>query len=458
MLHQIVSSLLLVTCLCLPAGAQELVDVQPVEMPGGVEAERGRLVVPLRHGEPDGKTIEIAYLRIKGDASVPPVFVLAGGPGDSGIRVAEGMARAPQARGLFMGDIVGIDQRGVGASVPNLDVNVDYGVPMNEPFSREAVGQRVLEEWKQIAEKCESDGVDLAAFNSQENADDIDALRAALGYETMDLWGVSYGSHLALAVLKRHEDSVDRVFLASPEGPHHTLKRPALVQAAIERRLGNDEEMLSALKSAKATLDEGPATVTLPSMMSADEEIVVGPEDLERFILQIAQSPAPTMALRPPVVQLGLGDFTQLGQWARQDRRNLKVTSAMKLAMDVASGASEERREQIKNESAVTLTGNAINFPIDLPGAAEALGVEPLPASFHEAVQSDRPVLIMVGTNDIRTPIENAREIAQTLPNAKLLIVRDGFHGFRPTPAVLAVLKQFFADRDNEMPAEQTVQ
>ncbi|MEM7204601.1 MAG: alpha/beta hydrolase [Planctomycetota bacterium] len=84
---------------------------------GTLPAERGVLIVPERHGRDGGGSIELAFLRIRctGEDPGPPLFLLAGGPGSSGIEKVRDIAlRGPWP--LDLGDVIGIDQRGVGAS------------------------------------------------------------------------------------------------------------------------------------------------------------------------------------------------------------------------------------------------------------------------------------------------------------------------------------------------------
>ena len=79
-----------------------------------------------------------------------------------------------------------------------------------------------------------AEGVDPLAYNTNESADDIDALRRALGAEKIRLWGTSYGTHLAFATIRRHERQIERAGLLGVEGPDHTLKLPTQIQAALE--------------------------------------------------------------------------------------------------------------------------------------------------------------------------------------------------------------------------------
>jgi len=62
------------------------------------------------------------------------------------------------------------------------------------------------------------EGVDVFGYTTLENVQDLDALRRHLGAEKITLWGISYGSHLALAALKTMDDRIEKVIIASAEG------------------------------------------------------------------------------------------------------------------------------------------------------------------------------------------------------------------------------------------------
>ena len=81
----------------------------------------------------------------------------------------------------------------------------------------------------------EREGVDYRGYTTWESAADVDAVRRALGVEKVNLLGISYGTHLALAIRKRYPDRVDRLVLASAEGLDQTVKLPARTDAYFER-------------------------------------------------------------------------------------------------------------------------------------------------------------------------------------------------------------------------------
>src|SRR5690606_2398331 len=85
------------------------------------------------------------------------------------------------------------------------------------------------------ASQWRQQGVDLNGYNTLESVHDLEALRLALGAEKIDLWAISYGTHLALAMAKQYPDSVGRMVLASAEGLDETIKLPSLADNHLQR-------------------------------------------------------------------------------------------------------------------------------------------------------------------------------------------------------------------------------
>src|SRR5579864_2655681 len=196
-------------------------------------AEIGRLLVPERRSNPDSRLIELAFVRIKSTAQQPgpPLLFLAGGPGLSGIDELRSETLYPWFTALRqVGDIIALDQRGTGLANPRLDCLESWDLPLDRPDSREEV-LRVGREKAQICVNFwRQQGVDLAGYTTEESADDIEDLRKALGYDALNLYGASYGSHLALATIRRHGTHISRAIIAMVEGLDHTIKLPSTIQ------------------------------------------------------------------------------------------------------------------------------------------------------------------------------------------------------------------------------------
>lgn len=454
-----IGSLLLLTLAACATAANPVAQTLQAADGTTLQTVAQRVTVPVRHAAADGATIELATLRIRhpdADPDVPAHVLLAGGPGASGVELVRELARQG-GRPLFDllgGDLVGIDQRGTGDSLPNLDDTSRYALPLDQPGDP-ARWQPAMQEVAEAAvARQRQRGIELADYNTIESADDVDSVRRALGLERVVLWGRSYGSHLALAVLRRHPETVIRAVLANPEGPDHTFKRPVLVDAVIARfgaRLSEDPkwkhrlpDLAAAIDSLLRRLEAKPQVVqTVNPETRQTVRVSIGRFDIE-WLLTRMLSETRTMAMVPPaMLQLQAGDFRQAGAIIALHRSQLGVKSLMKQAMDASSGASDPRRQRITSEAGSALLGNAINFP--LWQMQDAWGASDLGDGYRQPFASPVPVLLLAGDLDVRTPIENAHELAAVLGNASVVIIENGAHDFAMfnRPAIRDRLQQF---------------
>lgn len=163
----------------------------------------GTLQVPEDRSNPSGRQIGLRVAvvpAVAADAKPDPFFALAGGPGDASTSF---FAWLP---GLYTDvhathDIVLVDQRGTGASNPlTLPAMADTtGLSAAEADAR-------LSAWAK--ESLAGLDADPRMYTSSVAADDLDAVRAALGYDKIDLYGASYGGELAQYYLRQHADHV----------------------------------------------------------------------------------------------------------------------------------------------------------------------------------------------------------------------------------------------------------
>lgn len=158
-----------------------------------IDAEFGRILVPEKHTNPDAQLIELAFVRFKSTSSTSkfPIIYLAGGPGGSGISLAKG-PRFP----LFMamreaGDVIVLDQRGTGLSKPNLACQEKLMYPLDKIGTKTDLQALYSERSRSCAEFWKKEGIDLTAYNTLENAEDIELLRKSLRAEKIVLWGSS---------------------------------------------------------------------------------------------------------------------------------------------------------------------------------------------------------------------------------------------------------------------------
>jgi pimeloyl-ACP methyl ester carboxylesterase len=163
----------------------------------------GTLPVPEDRSNPSGRHLGLNVAVVPALAAVPapdPFFALAGGPGDASTSF---FAWLP---GLYAGvhathDIVLVDQRGTGASNP-------LTLPAMPDTSglTASVADARLSAWAR--DSLAALDADPRFYTSAVAADDLDAVRAALGYDRIDLYGTSYGGELAQYYMRQHPDHV----------------------------------------------------------------------------------------------------------------------------------------------------------------------------------------------------------------------------------------------------------
>ncbi|MEO6392606.1 MAG: alpha/beta hydrolase [Pyrinomonadaceae bacterium] len=421
-----------------------------------IEAEFGQLTVPENRTKPGSRLIQLAFVRFKSTVANPgpPIVYLAGGPGGSGIGAARG-TRFPLFQAMLkVADVIALDQRGVGLSSPNLvcTETVDFGPDqIPDPAA-------ILEQYRSSSRACADrftrQGVDLSGYNTNESADDLEDLRRAIGAEKISLWAISYGTHLALATLRRHGNRIDRVILAGIEGPSHTIKLPGSIQAHLEHidRLVKADPGLSRVIPSFTALVNG--------VLDQLERAPVGVEVTEpktnrkikvtvnKFSVQLlttftfgsAEASLPAIYYR-----MSKGDFSFAAQqWLAFFGARQGVGSAMAYMMDCASGISPVRLRQVEKEAKTSLLGDVMNFPF--MGVCPAWGASDLGESFRAPVKTNVPALFISGTFDVRTPPGNAEEVRRGFTNSVHLIIDGAVHSdplFLSSPKIKDVILEF---------------
>ena len=419
------------------------------------DAEMGTLTVPANRSKADGRTLELKFVRFKSTSSKPgsPIVYLAGGPGGSGISAARGSRYELFMAMREVADVIAFDQRGTGLSnvIPPYENYWLY--PFDQPLDPAKVTRMVTEFTNKATSFWQEQGIDLSDYNTNESADDLNDLRLALGAEKISLWSISYGSHLALATIKRHQDHLHKVILAGVEGLDHTVKLPSDSQKLLERidsLIKADPEVqnvysdfLGDLEMLLDKVEQHPAQVPTKHPITGQEiEVTVGKYDLQVLLANALRGPAFSSYLPYWIKQMLTGNFTGLSDWVLYTHAG--DVSPMSLAMDVASGISSKRLKKIEQERETTLLSDAINFPYMAQRAA--LPALDLGESFRESVYTNIPVLCISGTLDGRTLPTNATEVLKYMPNGHHLIIHGAGHSdplFLSSPKIKQTMLAF---------------
>jgi pimeloyl-ACP methyl ester carboxylesterase len=428
-----------------------------------VAAERGEFWVPENREDPGSRRIKLAFVRFASTNPNPaaPVVYLAGGPGAPGVGTAR-RQRFPLFMALrAVADVIAFDQRGTGWSndLPRCDTGRAY--PLDQPLTRERVIPFMREQARTCVRFWKKAGVDLAGYNTWESAADLDDLRQALGEDKITLWGISYGTHLGLAALKRYPERIDKAVFASIEDLHETVKLPALTDtffARVQEAIDADEkaaalfpDLAALMRKVYDKLDAAPVTVAVTAEDGGQTQLSIGKLDVQMLVSGMIADPPHLAHLPAMFASMASGDFNQIGQVIYDRIRGDfgRFSNGMPEAMDSASGTSAQRLELIEAQARTSLLGDALNYP--MPQLADAYGVPDLGEDFRAPVTSAVPTLFLSGTLDGRTYPESAAETAARFDNATHVLVENAGHNlFMASPEVTDVILGFLEGKPIE--------
>jgi pimeloyl-ACP methyl ester carboxylesterase len=415
------------------------------------DAERGFFEVPEDRRDPRSRKIRLGYVRFASTSATPgpPIVYLAGGPGGEGTGAATG-PRFPIFMALReVADVIAFDQRGTG-----LSRSIPPRPPSTRPppmFTRDGLTTYFRAEFQDAWVDWTKAGVAMTGYNTEQNADDIDDLRRHLGAEKIDLWGISYGSHLALSVLKRHGDRVNRVALASLEGQDQTVKRPARIDALLRQV----DELLAADPTVRAAVPDLPAlmrrvhanlearpALTKVKLKGAPGEIRMGGFGVQMLAGGLIANPN-TLSMLPGLYLALDGGRTDVLTPFLGDVADLLGVTGMPEATDLASGISPGRLALIRREAKTAVLGDALNFPVPhLLGAVPGID---LGEGFRAPLRIEHPALLVAGSLDGRTPLPEQDEVAAQFQRKSRVIVENAGHNvFEAHPEVQTLLVRFF--------------
>jgi len=416
----------------------------PFEVPASAEdtVECGFVVVPEDHSETDGPTIRLAVAILK-DRSVAhqpdPVMLFHGGPGEKTVAHSPGLAQliAPLHPNR---DLIVFDQRGVGSSEPALEcpgLLETYLANLDETDPNIAL-QAGFDAWMTCRDRLLEEGYNLSAYNTTQNAADVDAIRTALGYAQVNLYGASYGSHLAQAVMRDYPEAIRSAVIASvwPLGKSLTVDHAATTSNAIIRLIDActaDEACNTAYPNLQEVLFEvvdrlnaEPVAVTLTHPSSGETyaafltgEMVVG--NLVTFLYETDVIPV----LPQAIYDVYNGNYELMTQLSSAKLQRLELTTRgvlmPTLCTDDLIGQTPEDLLHVWAGLPRQLVSRAdpeLVIEYSVFGICEKWPVEEAAPWVREPLVSDIPILVMGSEFDPVTPPEYGRLVAGHLSNS----------------------------------------
>ena len=178
----------------------------------------GYVLVPEDRTDPNSQLIQLSVLQIKSTSENPDkraVIRLTGGPGGESLGAGRIFAYSDPAQQRFRdaADLIFFDQRGIGYSEPNFcrAIPISYQYGLATAPARDAL----IASYSQCLQDARDKGIAIDAYTTWQNALDVKDIRRALGYDQWTLFGVSYGTELAQAILQVDEEGVRAAILDS---------------------------------------------------------------------------------------------------------------------------------------------------------------------------------------------------------------------------------------------------
>lgn len=426
----------------------------PVEQ----NAQCGSFEVKENPQDPKSVNIALNVLRIPAVNPVPeqdPLFIIAGGPGQSAVVVAE------SAHGIFNEvrknrDIVFVDQRGTGKSNP---IDCAFESEETKQLSeqeQEALGRAAV---KQCIEKIK----DHAAYYTTNYAvADLDAVRAALGYEKINLWGGSYGTRVVLEYLRRYPARTRASIL------------DGVAPAAIALPWSMEADALAALQSINRQCAETPACVLhygdiVQKAQAISNQLLLKPQAIKithprtqekvtvnltaqdfSAVVRLALYNRDISSLLPQVIsEADAGEyqlFASLIYLAKAKSDMASISYGMHYSI-----VCNEDYPLYKNKNA--LESNMFLNSQMVQKYSEICAQWPLailPKDYWEPIQSDLPVLILSGAVDPVTPPHWGESVKVGLTNATHVIAPGGHHIISGEGCIAQLMAAFIVKGDSK--------
>lgn len=415
-------------------------------------AECTELTVPENPGAPGGRQIRLHVARVPAinrQKAADPLFLLAGGPGMSASALY-GNAAPVFARIRRDRDIVLLDQRGTGESNP-LDC------PTDDLEMMSATPAQLAEESLECLRKI-SKHASLGYYTTSVAVKDLDQVRAALGYERINLYGGSYGTRVAQHYMRRYPTHTRAVILdgvVAPEqilGPDTAIDAQNALQklfdrckqdAACSARFGDPAQTYRSLRQ---SLETKPVSVTLPDPTNGTlRTLEFGPLHLA-MVLRLSIYNSEQAALLPLALDLAQksGNFAPLAGQFLMTLRTFDQVASYGMHNDVVCAEDVPFFDTVKIDRAKLAATFLGTVQVDaLRAICQGWPRGLINDDLHAPLHSDIPVLLLSGGNDPVTPPANAEKAKAGLTNSLHLVLPDLGHGQIGAPCMDRVMSDF---------------
>lgn len=419
-------------------------------------AECGELTVKENPADPGSADIRVAILRlpaISPVADADPLFLIQGGPGGSSIDMAN------QIHGFFADvrknrDLVFVDQRGTGKSNP---LKCEQLKPDDLKMSEAVQTEKYLSLIKSCAEKYQAHS---AFYSTVHAVQDLDAVRAALGYNKINLWGGSYGTRVALEYARQYPqqartiilDGVAPVNIALPKyfardamAALSAVSSECLAQVDCAAEFGDIVQKAEAVLQRLKLLQEKGEALNVPYEHPRNqliETLNLTPRTFSSLIFMSLYSRDLTVLLPRAISNAEKEDYRLLAAVYALSGEQSELMNIMEgMRYSVICNEDWPLISQADIEQSKPFLG--YSFVKDMQPICALWPKAELPEDYWQPIKSDVPALLLSGKHDPVTPESWAKSVAEHLPNATLLSAAGGNHSISSEGCVPQLIAQF---------------
>lgn len=407
----------------------------------------GYLTVPADHAAASGATIRLAVVILKSQEAAPqpdPLFIAQGGPGASTIETYASTLLSD--RPYPERDLVLFDQRGTLYSQPVLyctEIDALTIQTLDQNLSPEESERLNLTAMTACRKRLSDQGINLSNFNSLQNAEDIESLRQALGYGKINLYGVSYGTLLALHFMRLHPESLRSVVLDGVVPPQtnvflyagqtenaafNRLFAACQADAACNAEFPDLERVFFDLT---ARLNQEPVRITIQDIEhdKTYPNTVINGDTFQWLTFQLLYAGDVLPALPRMIYDARKGDFDVAGRILGLLLFDQSMSYGMYYSVECAEDADFTPGEQDLSGVRPEIARMEQRNPQAMLDICQAWNVQALGPQADQTVVSDVPTLLLSGAFDPVTPAPYAEQVAANLKNRYSFVFPAGGHG-----------------------------
>ena len=413
------------------------------------EIECGVLQVPEDRSKEDGPMVELHFAIARSrnpDKEKDPLVALQGGPGMKSLEMIDFWLYILD-KTLLNRDVIVIDQRGVGYSQPSLncpELEDPFFANFAEDISMLEQDQRFTQALRTCRDRLVATGIDLGAYNSAASAADVDDLRRALGYSEWNLYGSSYGTRLALTVMRDFPQGVRSAILDSVYPPQVDLFSSKVIdmqralnllfeRCAADAECNQDYPDLERIfYEVVDQVDEQPVTLSVYRPKNLEEyPVVINGDRFIQSFFDLLYSTDDLPKLPGLIYEIRTGDwddFERMIRWSLFTFDDLSEGVMYSVECFEEAPFGSPQAVQAANAAANPRLSQAMNNAAAYQDCA-AWDVPPAAAFENKPVVSDIPTLILSGEHDPITPPAWGELTAEGLSKSQHLVLPGTGHG-----------------------------